>query len=381
MTDEPEKTQATPVSTPETVREKVTETTPEKPAGARATAPADSLERIGPLLTIAGFIILAGCIAYLWTRPVPEPPMPIIPPNESGVVAALKTQLAGMQDQLAALDHREKADIAALRQEISGLPAVPAGNTGKTTTTGADAAAVSALKSQISALTDQVGKLQAASAHAAAGPSAATVSALSGKIDGLAQREAADMQALHGSVSALQQKMDDLSGQTKSLAAQAGAVPKLSAEADRLGRMMQAAARLSAGQPLGTLPDAPPALTRFATTAPPTEAALRLSFPAAASAAEKAASVTAAHPGFWRGIWLRVASLVSLRQGDRVILGNPASGTIAHARALLDAGDLPGAVAILGALPPASAAAMAPWLDDARALIAARQALTQMAAR
>ena len=381
MSDEPEKTQAAPVSTPETVRETATETKPEKPAAPRAKASAEPLDRIGPLLTIAVFNILAGCIAYLWTRPVPEPPMPIIPPNESGVVAALKTQLAGMQDQLAVLDHREKSDIAALRQEISGLPEAPAENTDKTATTGADEAAVATLKSRLAALTDQVGKLQAASANAAGGPTAATVSALSGKIDGLAQREATDMQALQGSVSALQQKMGDLSGQTKSLAAQAGAVPQLSAEADRLGRMMQAAARLSAGQPLGTLPDAPPALTRFATVAPPTEAALRLSFPAAASAAEKAASVTAAHPGFWRGIWQRVTSLVSLRQGDRVILGNPASGTLARAGRLLDAGDLPGAVAILGALPPASAAAMAPWLDDARALIAARQALTQMAAR
>ena len=49
--------------------------------------------------------------------------------------------------------------------------------------------------------------------------------------------------------------------------------------ARRIAQVQAAAMALDAGQKLGDLPGAPPALARFADAAPPTEAALRLAFP------------------------------------------------------------------------------------------------------
>jgi hypothetical protein len=79
--------------------------------------------------------------------------------------------------------------------------------------------------------------------------------------------------------------------------------------------------------------------------------------------------------------WARAQDLVTLRQGDHVILGDPAAGVLARARASLDAGDLAGAVAALGALGGAPAAAMSGWKAQAQGLLDARQALADMAAR
>ena len=56
---------------------------------------------------------------------------------------------------------------------------------------------------------------------------------------------------------------------------------QLAERATRIARVQSAFVALSLGQPLGALPGAPPALARYATAAPPTEASLRLAFPAA----------------------------------------------------------------------------------------------------
>ncbi|GAB0115582.1 hypothetical protein AcidC75_31060 [Acidisoma sp. C75] len=358
------------------------------PRAAPAPLPGrDSASRITPLLTVAGFVILAGCIAYLWTRPAPEAPMPALPPNESGVIAALRTEITGLQDRLSALDHRERADILALHQEIAGLgtaasgPGQSVGQNGGQPATAAAGAAAPDLSAEIAALGARLRQVETASASASANaPSAAALGTLSSKLDGLAARQSSDIKGVEADLATLRQQIADLGTQTKTLAAEAGAVPRLSAEAQRLGSLSRAAARLAAGQPLGTLADAPPALARYAHRAPPTEAALRLSYPAAARAAAAASRPETGRLGFWRGMWLRVENLVTLRQGDRVIVGDPVSGVLAHAQRLLDAGDLAGAVSLLGGLPAPAAAAMAPWLDEARGLIAARQALAEMAA-
>ena len=76
----------------------------------------------------------------------------------------------------------------------------------------------------------------------------------------------------------------------------------------------------------------------------------------------------------------RAEELVTVRQGDRVLVGNPAAGVLARARGALDAGDLAGAVAAVSGLSGPPAAAMAAWLADAQALLAARAGLADMAA-
>ena len=156
---------------------------------------------------------------------------------------------------------------------------------------------------------------------------------------------------------------------------------QLADRANRVARIQAAFIALSAGRPLGDLPGAPPALARYATAAPPTEAALRLAFPAAAQAALAAGRPAPGDKPFMERIWAEAQDLVTIRQGEHVLVGDPAAGVLAHARTALDAGDLAGAVASVGSLSGPAAQALAAWLDQARGLLAARAALADLAAQ
>lgn len=153
------------------------------------------------------------------------------------------------------------------------------------------------------------------------------------------------------------------------------------ARAEQATRLRAATAALEAGKPLGDLPGAPPALAQFARTAPPTEPALRLSFNSYASDAEAASQPSAEGHSFSERMWMRAQTLVTVRQGNHVLVGAPAAATLAVARGKLDAGDLAGAVAAMAPLDPAATTAMAPWTRDTKALIDARAALAAMAAK
>ena len=148
-----------------------------------------------------------------------------------------------------------------------------------------------------------------------------------------------------------------------------------------IARVQAAGAALADGRPLGDWPDAPPALARFTKAPPPTEATLRLTFEAAAQAALAASRpAPPADASLWRRALDRVEGLVTVREGDQVLLGDPAAGIVAHARHALEAGDLAGAVEALQGLPPTAAAAFAGWISQARALLDARAALAGLAA-
>jgi hypothetical protein len=80
-------------------------------------------------------------------------------------------------------------------------------------------------------------------------------------------------------------------------------------------------------------------------------------------------------------MWARTQQAVTVRQGDHVIIGDEDAGVLGRAQEQLNAGDLAGAVATLGKLSAPAAAAMESWLDNARALLAARSALAGLAAK
>ena len=143
-------------------------------------------------------------------------------------------------------------------------------------------------------------------------------------------------------------------------------------------QLQAATSALHDGAPLGPLPDAPPALARFATIAPPTLATLRRDFTPAATAA-LAASLPVEETAISSQIWRRLAALVTVRQGDAVLFGPPAALVLTLAQTRLDAGDLQGALAALDSLDPGAAPAMAPWRRDAQALLDARAALAALA--
>ena len=236
----------------------------------------------------------------------------------------------------------------------------------------------------VASLSNRIDQLQSAEAAQAQQtqslPSAADVSKLASRVDDVGQRESKDDSAIRQDIDLVQQQLATLSGQAQTLTKTSAAVPRLTAQADRLGQIVKAQEALRAGLPLGTIANAPPALARYADTAPPTEAALQLSFSNAAQAADKAGEPVPDQGHFWHRVWLRAQNLVMVRQGDRVVLGDPTSAILAHAQTVLDAGDLSGALTVLTTLTGPAAQAMAPWEAQARALLQAREALTQMAA-
>jgi hypothetical protein len=179
-----------------------------------------------------------------------------------------------------------------------------------------------------------------------------------------------------GAVAALGERIATLE---KRLVQSEQAESSVAARAARIARLQAASAALEAGQPLGDLPDAPAALTRFATVRPPTEASLRLAFPPAAERAEAASRPSTQGESLTQRMWQRAESLITVRQGDRVVIGAPAATVLASAGERLQAGDLAGAVAALDRLDGPAASAIADWRDQAQALLDARAALTQMA--
>ncbi|WP_072573439.1 COG4223 family protein [Granulibacter bethesdensis] len=179
-----------------------------------------------------------------------------------------------------------------------------------------------------------------------------------------------------GAVQALQQARERLN----EIAGEAGKVTALADRAGRLARLQAASSALSRGEKLGDIPDAPPALTRFAQEAPPTVAALTLSFETVAQHALEASRPDVSHASFWETVKQKAETLVTVRRGDQVLVGDPAAGVIARARKALDAGDLAGAVRTLDALTGPAAQAVSGWKAQAQALLDAQAALSDMAA-
>jgi hypothetical protein len=214
-----------------------------------------------------------------------------------------------------------------------------------------------------------------------------TLQVQSQRLDELARKEEADVgqlaQKQQDALAQLDRRTAGLETQIGELQRGAGQVTNLIQQTAKATRLQEAAVALEAGRPLGRLPDAPPALARFATEAPPTLAQLRLSYPEAAQAAERAAQpeTGGGDQSFADRWWARAQQALTVKQGDQVLVGNPVSGILASAQQSLEAGDLAAAVNRLSALKGASAQAMAPWMDKARALLDAQAALAQMAGR
>lgn len=385
-----------------------------------------------PILYLIGFVILAGALAYLWRHPT----APRGEAVQEARVDTLHQELDARQAEAAALAQR----VAALTQSVANLearpvPAVP--------DVGPLDARLSALEARppvdLKPLSDQVGALQARppvdlkplSDQVAAlqarppvdlKPLSDQVAALQARppvdlkplADRLAAQEAkppVDLKPLSDRLAAQEAKPPvDLGPLNAQVAAQAGASQQLGRQigaldtrvaaaeaqakqtasglaaitdrAQRMARAQSVAVALAAGQPLGDLPGAPPALAKFAHQAPPTDSALRLSFDAAATAAQRASlAPTTDSQSFTERAWTRAQQSLSVRQGDRVLLGDPIAGLVQHARQLLDAGDLGGAVHALDGLSGPAKAAMADWIGQAQSLLDARAAMSSLAAQ
>jgi hypothetical protein len=294
-----------------------------------------------PWLCGLGFLLLAGAIAYVaWSNQ---------PPRSSDALDALQARVAQLE---------QRPEPAARQADLGPLTARVAALEKQT------AADLSPLQDRVAALEKQAG------ANSQAG---GKLDALAARMDSLAGRD-------QNAASDLGHRLDADEARLTTLEHTAAQMTAKAQQAEHLARIELAQVALGNGQALGDLPDAPAAVSRFARQAPPTESGLRLAFPQAAQAALAASHPDLAGKPFLSRVLTRAEDLVTVRQGDRVLVGDPAAGVLGRARAALDAGDLQGAAAAVASLSGASAQAMAAWLADAHALLAARAGLADMAA-
>ncbi|MCA3378809.1 MAG: hypothetical protein ING08_01055 [Roseomonas sp.] len=174
-----------------------------------------------------------------------------------------------------------------------------------------------------------------------------------------------------------------LGARMQALEAAQARIAAIEARANRVQAISALRARLDAGQPLGPIlaafPNAPAALSRFASASPPTEAGLRLGFEDAARIARAASEPAREGQSILESASARLAGLITIRRGETIIWGDEAAAALEAARRALEAGDLPGALARLAPLPPAARAALGAWESDAQALLAARAAIITLA--
>lgn len=281
-----------------------------------------------PVLTALGFVLVLAALAWLWN------------------------------------DEQQLQEQLAQAQQAAAAPRPSP-----------DAERVAALESGLRALEQKLAQQKPAPAPAPPvdlGPLQARLATLESRIASAPDPNAAARsveQAVDDRLAKLDSRLKDAEQRESALAARAA----------KLQRLEQAQVALDAGEPLGDIPGAPPALTRFAQAKPPTEASLRLAFPAAADTALAASRPPVEGKPLGERIMVHLRSLVTVKKGNEVLVGAPASTVLGEAQAKLDAGDLAGAVAALDGLDPAAAAKMAGWRQQAQALLDARAALAATA--
>lgn len=337
---------------------------PEKPA----ETPPESRPRrrsVLPWLTAVGFVVLAGALAWVWQHP-------LAPPVSTEPMDRLIQQVSALEARVTHLEQRPEPpvpDLAPLTARITALEQRPTPD-------------LAPLAARVTALEDQ------RSATVAATPD---LQPLIARITALEQKPSPDISGLEARVAALETKQrtdDKLAARVAALEAgqqamQATLTQRLDATVQMMAHLMQVERvgfALAAGQKLADIAGMPPALARFSATPPPTEASLRLSFPEAARKALSASRPSSDNGALLSRLWSSAQGLVTVREGDHILIGDPTAGVLDRAHTALAAGDLAAATAAVASLRGPAADAMAGWLDQARALLDARAALAAWAA-
>lgn len=318
-----------------------------KPSAPLPPPPQPRRDRLLPWLCLLGFLVLAGAIGFVWWSFQPPKSQP-------------SADLQPLQDRVARLEQR---------------PAAPAGSPAGSVDLGPLTARVAALEQRampdLTSLEARIAALEKQAANN--GQFAARLDALSARVEALSGRD-------QSADSDLARRLDADEARLAALERASAQATTAAQQAARLARIQAAEAALAAGQPLGELPNAPPAVAHFATVRPPTEMSLRLAFLRAESAALAASHPDTGDKPFLARVLEHAEELVTVRQGDHVLVGDPVVGVLVRAHAALDLGDLASAVAAVSGLTGPPAAAMAAWLADAQALLQARAGLADMAA-
>ena len=297
-------------------------------------------------------------------------------------------QLEGRPDsgaELALLAERVNAlesAAEALRTEIDRIAAAP-GITSEGTSRPETDAAVAELRSRLDAVAADMESLRQA-ARTAASPE--EVRTLRDEIDA-ARAELKAMQAALSALVDLPARIAQLGDRIEAAAAQTEktafvlAVGQLEAALDSGGPFaseLRSVRRLAeADEDLARILDP---LALRADRGVPTRAELNARFD------ETALSIAQASAGSGAESWIdralaRLRSLVTVRPVGKDVEGDSADARLARAEARLAEGDLAGAVTELEGLDGAAVEAAAVWLADARARIAAEEAVTRLQAK
>jgi len=330
------------------------------------------------VLGVLGFLVLAGGIGYVWYQ---QQQFQQNQPDTAAQVQSLQQQVQSLKQQVGQLQAQPAGQVPAalktLEQRVGALEQQ------KTPDLGAIRSRLQALEQRqptdLQPLDNQIKDLQ--QKVSTLSQQTATLSQLPQQVTALGQQVQQTATRSQQAGSALTQRLDTDESRLVTLEHNASQISQLAAQSTRLARLQAAQMALAQGHPLGDIPGAPAALARYSTEPPPTEASLRLSFPAAEKAAFDASSPDTANKPFLSRVLANAEGLVTVRQGDHVLVGNATAGILARARAALEAGDLAGAVSDLSDLNGPPAQAMQAWLQRAKALLAARSALSQMVAK
>ena len=318
-------------------------------------------------------------IARLEQRPVPVP-----------------VDTSGLMGRIDALDKRVAAqprvDLAPLTARLDALEKKaqerPAAPPAAVADTGPLLARLDALEKRLAAQPRAAGDSGTPAPGAASG-AAVDLGPLMARLDTLEKRAAdpAKLDAVAARVETLAARdpaeplRARLDGVERQLAGLSEKGASLAEASKRLARLDAVALALANGQKLGPIPDAPPALAKFANAAPPTEAGLRLAFPAVLQAALTVSLPDTEGKPFFERALARIQDFrfITVREGDHVLVGNATAEILAKAQTLLTAGDLTGTIRAVASVSGPPADKLARWLSDAKALEAARAALTAMA--
>jgi hypothetical protein len=234
------------------------------------------------------------------------------------------------------------------------------------------------LEDRIAAIEGKVAPDVAGAVAAATAPLDKRLGAVEQDVQGAA-KNAQDAQAASSQAAVtVRQLSDRVAAMEKQLAAAEQRQTQQAQQATIALKAQAALTALEAGRPVGDIPGAPPAVAKFATTKPPSEAELRLAFPPAAARAIDASAPDNKSLSLGERMLQHAETLITIRKGDKVLVGTTAADTLGQAQAQLDSGDLAGCLTTLNGLDPGAAHAMAPWRAQAQALLDARTALNAM---
>lgn len=289
-------------------------------------APKNPRRDVVPWLYGLGFLVLAAAVFYLWQYPSNEPA------PDSSAVQAVEQRLAGIDARLTRLEQRPAPDLGKL------------------------AARVDAIEGRVADQTQL----------------ASRVDTLSGRIESLSGRDQTGLDAT-------KQQLDALSSRIAAVASNASNLDAVTKRLNQIAQLQHASFALAAGRPIGDVPNAPEALSRYAHAAPPTEAQLRIRFTRDQQAALVAKQPDVSNAPFAERVWDRAQGLITIRRDNDILVGDPSATILNQAQVALDAGDLGRAVMSVESLKGPPRQAMADWLTDATALLNARSALADMA--